>query len=160
PSESPLAQPLEVNGHRIGNRFCILPMEGWDGTTDGNPSELTERRWRNFGRSGAKLIWGCEAVAVVPEGRANPNQLWLHSGSEQAIGNLRQALLQEHEQAFGTTDDLLVGLQLTHSGRFARPTDKKRLDPIVLYRHPVLDQKFGVEQTLHVMTDEEIEQLI
>ena len=50
--ESPLAQPIEAGGVRVGNRFCVLPMEGWDGTTAGEPSELTRRRWRNFGMSG------------------------------------------------------------------------------------------------------------
>ena len=30
---SPLAQPLAAARMRAGNRFCILPMEGWDGTT-------------------------------------------------------------------------------------------------------------------------------
>src|SRR5688572_29597628 len=35
PESSPLAAPLTVDGFTIGNRFCILPMEGWDGTTDG-----------------------------------------------------------------------------------------------------------------------------
>src|SRR6185503_2662074 len=59
-AESPLAQPIEVEGVRVGNRFCILPMEGWDGTAEGEPSELTRRRWRHFGASGAKLIWGGE----------------------------------------------------------------------------------------------------
>ena len=59
----------------VGNRFTALPMEGWDGTTDGGPTDLVRRRWRRFGRSGAKLIWGGEAVAVEPDGRANPNQL-------------------------------------------------------------------------------------
>src|SRR6476660_8984912 len=60
--ESPLAQPVEADGVRVGNRFAILPMEGWDGTTDGQPSDLTRRRWRRFGTSGAQLIWGGEAV--------------------------------------------------------------------------------------------------
>ncbi|MBK6971204.1 MAG: hypothetical protein IPH29_19380 [Candidatus Microthrix sp.] len=55
----------------MGNRFCALPMEGWDGTTDGAPTDLVARRWRRFGESGAKLIWGGEAVAVHPDGRAN-----------------------------------------------------------------------------------------
>ncbi|HXI30607.1 MAG TPA: hypothetical protein VNG89_19345, partial [Vicinamibacterales bacterium] len=77
PAESPLAQPIEAGGVRVGNRFCILPMEGWDGTRDGAPSDLTRRRWRRFGESGAKLIWGGEAVAVRHDGRANPNQLML-----------------------------------------------------------------------------------
>ena len=60
--ESPLAQPFELDGVRVGNRFCVLPMEGWDGTPDGRPSDLTIRRWRNFGLGGAKLMWGGEAV--------------------------------------------------------------------------------------------------
>jgi NADPH2 dehydrogenase len=63
-TESPLAQPIVRGGIKIGNRFAVNPMEGWDGTPDGNPSEHTLRRWQRFGRSGAKLIWGGEAVAV------------------------------------------------------------------------------------------------
>ena len=50
-------------------------MEGWDGTRDGMPTELTRRRWQRFGRSGAGWIWGGEAVAVRADGRANPHQL-------------------------------------------------------------------------------------
>ena len=74
---SPLAQPFELDGVHVGNRFCILPMEGWDGTSDGEPSDLTRRRWERFGVSGAQLIWGGEAVAVQHDGRANPDQLVL-----------------------------------------------------------------------------------
>jgi NADPH2 dehydrogenase len=67
---SPFLLPLQRGGVKIGNRIAVNPMEGWDGTPDGNPSELTFRRWQNFGRSGAKLIWGCEAVAVSMCARA------------------------------------------------------------------------------------------
>jgi NADPH2 dehydrogenase len=69
-----MAQPMQVGGFRVGNRWCIHPMEGWDANPDGTPSSHTLRRWRNFGISGAKLIWGGEAAAVQPDGRANPNQ--------------------------------------------------------------------------------------
>lgn len=55
---SPLAEPLEIGAFTVGNRWCVHPMEGWDGTADGRPSEHTVRRWRNFGLSGCKLIWG------------------------------------------------------------------------------------------------------
>ncbi len=88
PDESPLGQPLHVDDVRVGNRFCILPMEGWDGTVDGRPSDLTVRRWRNFGLSGAKLIWGGEAVAVRHDGRANPNQLLLVEAHQESTRGL------------------------------------------------------------------------
>ncbi len=74
---SPLAQPFEVGGHRVGNRFAILPMEGWDNTTDGRPTDLTRRRWQRWGASGAKLIFGAEAMAVRPDGRGSPVQLMM-----------------------------------------------------------------------------------
>jgi hypothetical protein len=34
---SPLAQSHSTGKFIVGNRFCVLPMEGWDGTTDGGP---------------------------------------------------------------------------------------------------------------------------
>ena len=64
-------------GARCANRFAILPMEGWDGTDDGRPTDLVRRRWQRFGTSGAGLVWGGEAFAVRPDGRANPHQLCL-----------------------------------------------------------------------------------
>ena len=54
---SPLAQPLTNKLKTIGNRFAILPMEGWDGSAEGRPSEHTVRRWQRFGISGAKLMY-------------------------------------------------------------------------------------------------------
>jgi 2,4-dienoyl-CoA reductase-like NADH-dependent reductase (Old Yellow Enzyme family) len=161
---SPLARPLEVSGFTVGNRWCVQPMEGWDGTEDGRPSEHTLRRWRNFGRSGAKLIWGGEAFAVRPDGRANPNQLCYRPENVDAIAGLLRQLVSAHEERFGrgASDDLLVGLQLTHSGRFCRPTDKRRLEPRIAYHHPLLDKKFGIDSADDsvVFSDEEIETLI
>jgi 2,4-dienoyl-CoA reductase-like NADH-dependent reductase (Old Yellow Enzyme family) len=158
--DSPLGQPYQLGDFKIGNRFCILPMEGWDGTSDGKPSELTTRRWKNFGDSGAKLIWGGEAVAVRHDGRANPNQLISSDETTAALETLRQVLVSAHEERCGTSDDLLVGLQLTHSGRFARPNDKKRLEPRILYHHPILDRKFNVAPEQACLSDAEIDDLI
>lgn len=157
---APLAQPYSFGELRIGNRFCILPMEGWDGTVDGRPSELTIRRWRHFGESGAKLIWGGEAVAVSHEGRANPNQLLSSDNTQASLEALRRCLVLAHEERHGASGDLLIGLQLTHSGRFARPNDKKRLEPRILYHHPLLDSKFGIAPGHPCLTDGEIEQII
>ena len=160
PAASPLARPLECDGIRVGNRFCILPMEGWDGTPDGRPSDLTRRRWRNFGRSGAKLIWGGEAVAVRHDGRANPNQLLLTRDSQAAIASLRDELIAEHRSTFGpdAADDLFVGLQLTHSGRYAKPDDWHQPAPLAAVTNPTLDRRFP--NGVRVVTDAELDRLI
>ena len=158
--ESPLGQAYQLDDFTIGNRFCILPMEGWDATPEGKPSDLTTLRWQHFGESGAKLIWGGEAVAVRHDGRANPNQLRLNEDTADELAKLRETLITAHQTRYGTTEDLLVGLQLTHSGRFARPNDKTKLEPCILYRHPVLDAKFGITSDDAVFTDAEIETLI
>src|SRR6478752_1355045 len=106
---APFAQTLNrADRKSIGNRFCILPMEGWDGTTDGRPSDLTRRRWQHFGRSGATLIWGGEAVAVRPDGRANPRQLVINDANLASLAQLRERLVAVHREHFGRTDDLYV----------------------------------------------------
>jgi 2,4-dienoyl-CoA reductase-like NADH-dependent reductase (Old Yellow Enzyme family) len=160
PGASPLGRPIEVDGVRVGNRFCILPMEGWDGTPEGEPSDLTRRRWRHFGISGAKLIWGGEAVAVRADGRANPNQLLIAERTQKALGSLREELLRAHRDRFGpqADADLWLGLQLTHSGRYARPRVKDRPEPLTAYAHPVLDRRFpdGVGR----LSDDDLDRLV
>lgn len=158
--QSPLGKSVRYKSKTIGNRFCILPMEGWDGTVDGRPSELTTRRWKNFGLSGAKLIWGGEAVAVRHDGRANPNQLLINDSNLSELAALRKAMLDAHRSRFGSTDDLFDGLQITHSGRFARPNHKARLEPRTAYKHPVLDKRFSVDAQQAVLSDDELRVLI
>jgi len=160
---SPLAQPVDgltINGKRIGNRWAIQPMEGWDGTTSGGATDEVRRRWQRFGDSGAKLIYGGEAMAVRPDGRANPNQLIIVEQNKKDLAELREILVRAHQERYGTTDDLVIGFQLTHSGRFCKPNDKFRMEPRVAYRHPILDKKFNVTSDAQVFTDGEIEQLI
>ncbi|MCS6950192.1 MAG: NADH:flavin oxidoreductase [bacterium] len=155
---SPLAQPLTVEGLTASNRFAVQPMEGWDGLPDGNPSEMTFRRWRRFGSSGAGLIWGGEAVAVQHDGKANPNQLVLDEHTYNQIARLREALVEEHRRITGSPDGLVVGLQLTHSGRYSRPQDKPA--PRILYRHPILDRRLNLPDDYALLTDGEIGQII
>jgi 2,4-dienoyl-CoA reductase-like NADH-dependent reductase (Old Yellow Enzyme family) len=155
-----LAQPIKLADKAIGNRFCIHPMEGWDGTVDGKPSDATIRRWRNFGLSGAKLIWGGEAVAVRHDGRANPNQLLMSEDNQRGLAELRETVLAAHREASDTTDDLLIGLQLTHSGRFSRPNEKTKPEPRILYHHPTLDARVNVDSSYPLLTDGEIRAII
>ena len=156
-AKGPLGKHLELHGRRIGNRFAIQPMEGWDGTADGLPSEHTRRRWSNFGRSGAKLIWGGEAFAVQEDGRANPNQLYLNPSAdvEGGLTRLLATLTQAHRESGESTDDLYVGLQLTHSGRFSRPRGEPA--PRIAYHHPALAEKYGLSPDHPLLTDTELE---
>jgi 2,4-dienoyl-CoA reductase-like NADH-dependent reductase (Old Yellow Enzyme family) len=157
---SPLAEPIEIAGFRVGNRWCIHPMEGWDANRDGSPSEHTLRRWRNFGLSGAKMIWGGEAAAVVPEGRANPNQTLGTVDNRAGLAALLTELTTAHAASFGDTSDFWIGLQLTHSGRFCRPDGPSA--PKIAYHHPLLDAKFHIDprDDSVIITDDEVERLV
>ncbi|HEY7115745.1 MAG TPA: hypothetical protein VH475_04110 [Tepidisphaeraceae bacterium] len=163
---SPLARPLDVGGFVVGNRWCVHPMEGWDGTPTGEPSEHTLRRWQHFGESGAKLIWGGEAFAVQTDGRANPLQIGVVDDdvnrAEKGVRSLFATLCDAHRTRFGRTDDLFIGLQLTHSGRFCKPCDKRKLEPKIAYHHPLLDPKFGIrpDDDSVVISDDYLERLI
>ena len=151
PADGALAQPLTIRDGSAGelhvrNRFAILPMEGWDGTPDGRPTELVERRWRRFAEGGAGLVWA-EATAVCHEGRANPHQLLIDNSTVGRLAALRSLF----------TDGQVVGLQLTHSGRYARPDGAPA--PRTAYRHPLLDGPSGAGDTT-LMSDGELDDLV
>ena len=154
--DGPLGSSRLVAGRELTNRFAVHPMEGWDGHDNGLPSEHTLRRWRRFGRSGAKLVWGGEAFAVQRDGRANPQQLYLNPevDCEAGLVALHNELRAGHEEVGEDPDELFVGLQLTHSGRFARPHGQAA--PRVPCRHPVLDARFDVDEGA-VLSDAELE---
>lgn len=152
-------KPGRIGGRTVGNRFVIHPMEGCDGTLEGRPDEITFHRWGRFARGGAKVLWG-EACAVVPEGRANTRQLLFSRDNFPEIQRLIAFAREEHRKSCGTADDFLIGLQLTHSGRFAFPA------PSVLVHDPVIDPftRFGKERRpmaadFPVLTDDELDRL-
>lgn len=151
----PLTQalPQPLFGRQVDNRFAIHPMEGWDGTPDGGPSAHTLRRWRRFGHSGAGVICGGEAFAVQADGRANPHQLHLGPASEAHLAALLGELRAGSAEAGGGTP--LVGLQLTHSGRFARPQGP--FAPLTTHRHALLERKYAHAGPGHLLSDGELE---
>ncbi len=157
---SPLRQPITCGPLTIPNRIAVQPMEGWDGSADGNPTELTLRRWQRFGQSGAGLIWGGEAVAVSHAGRANPNQLVIAEHTKRGLAQLRETLLGEARNLRGSDGPPVIGLQLTHSGRYCRPNIHHRNEPKILYHHPILDRRLGLTPDFPVLTDGEIREII
>jgi 2,4-dienoyl-CoA reductase-like NADH-dependent reductase (Old Yellow Enzyme family) len=147
---SPLFRPVTIGPLRAGNSLCIQPMEGCDGTLDGAPDELTFRRYQRFGAGGAKLIWG-EAAAVVEEGRANTRQLLVNDHTAPALERMLRECRQAHREALGTDDDLVVGLQLTHSGRYS-------CRPLLAFHDPILDPRTG-GTNLPLLDDDYLERL-
>ena len=147
-----LGRPVQVGSVRVGNSMAIHPMEGCDGDLNGSPDELTLRRYERFGRGGAKLIW-FEATAVVPEGRANTRQLWIHKGNVADYANILNLTLRSHREEHGRDDDVLVPIQLTHSGRYSVP---KR---IIAYNNPLIGRKFNMPDDYPVISDDELDRL-
>ena len=129
---SVLFKPVDIGPHRAGNRLAIQPMEGCDGTRDGFPGDLTFRRYRRFGAGGAKIVWA-EATAIDEPARANPRQLWLNEKTASAIGKMLDGCRRAHREKFGSDDDLVIGLQLTHSGRYSYRR------PLPAMHDPILD---------------------
>ncbi|MEI8382386.1 MAG: NADH:flavin oxidoreductase [Planctomycetota bacterium] len=154
-----LFQPINVGQITLGNRLCIQPMEGCDGTLDGAPDELTYRRYRRFGAGGAKLIWG-EATAIDEAARMNPRQLWLNDQTAASLEQMLSGCREAHRDAFGSESGLAVGLQLTHSGRFSyrRPQIATRdplLDPLTL------DKSTGkfIDSSYPLLTDDDLQRI-
>lgn len=131
---SPLSRPVQIGTHEAPNAIAIQPMEGCDGTADGRPGELTLRRYDRFAKSGAGLIWA-EACAIVPEGRANPRQLWMTDENlddyKRFVERIRETSLRENGYA------PLIILQATHSGRYSKPEGVPA--PLIAYNNPIFE---------------------
>ncbi|MBP6964099.1 MAG: FAD-dependent oxidoreductase [Armatimonadetes bacterium] len=151
-----LARPVQVAGRTIPNSMAVQPMEGCDGKADGSPDELTVRRYRRFGAGGAGLLW-FEATAVVPEGRANPRQLWIRSETKDSFARLLEDSRKAAAESMGANHRPFAVLQLTHSGRYSKPG--KSPSPIIAQHDPLLDPTRGTHPDQPVITDDELDAL-
>ncbi len=149
-----LQEPLALrDGRSVPNRIAIQPMEGCDGNTDGSPAELTLRRYRRFAGSGAGLIWA-EAVAVTPEGRANPRQLWLTEDNLDAFKAMTEQIREISLKENGFAP--LIILQATHSGRYSKPTGTPA--PIIAYQNPLFEKDAPIDPA-RIITDDRLKEL-
>ncbi|GBD93472.1 NADPH dehydrogenase [bacterium BMS3Abin05] len=153
-------EPVSVGGRSVGNALAIHPMEGTDSELSGEPGELTFRRWERYAAGGCKLFWG-EATAVSEEGRANPRQLYLTETTYDSFARLVEHTHTVHRDARGDDSDFLLGLQITHSGRWSYRK------PLIAVHNPLVDsvtfvdRKKGicVDESYPVLTDDYLESL-
>jgi len=149
-----LGQRVQGEGFTLKNAMAIQPMEGCDSDEGGAPTEWTYRRYRRFAQGGAGLVW-VEAVSVLPEGRANPNQLMITEENLPAFQKLADEIRQAAQEKGLEPPKIVV--QLTHSGRWSRPVDVKM--PIRAWTSEVLDTHQSLPEDWPIVSDEELEQL-
>jgi NADPH-dependent glutamate synthase beta subunit-like oxidoreductase/2,4-dienoyl-CoA reductase-like NADH-dependent reductase (Old Yellow Enzyme family) len=162
-----LARPVEFGGLVIPNSLAVHPMEGCDGDAQGRPDKLTVRRYERFAAGGAGLIWA-EAIAILHEARANPRQLWLHEGSKEAFASLVTRAREKAAEANGANHRPVIIAQLTHSGRYSKPSPAPRpilperdpyRDPMTPQPKPTTDRKSKIPDDWPIVTDEYLDQL-
>ena len=115
------------------------------GIAQGDPGELTLRRYKRFAAGGCGIIW-VEAIAVVPEGRANPRQLWLHDQSKDAFANMIAETRKAAQESMGSQHNPIIVAQLTHSGRYSKPEGVA--NPIIPQRDPYRDAMIPQQQPI------------
>lgn len=145
---SVLKSPLAVGTKTLPNRLACQAMEGCDGTTDGVPDVLTRRRYERFAKGGAGLIW-FEATAVLPEGRANPRQLYITENNVDAfaatVERIKEIGLKENGY------EPTVVMQATHSGRYSKPNGTPV--PLIAYHHPLFEKEHPLADECIVSDD-------
>jgi NADPH-dependent glutamate synthase beta subunit-like oxidoreductase/2,4-dienoyl-CoA reductase-like NADH-dependent reductase (Old Yellow Enzyme family) len=163
-----LGEALKIGPLTSPNRLAVNPMEGADGDSEGRPGELTLRRYKRFAAGGCGIIWA-EAIAVVPEGRANPRQLWIHDKNKDAFANTIAVMRQAARDSIGSQHRPIIVAQLTHSGRYSKPEgiakpiipqrDPYR-DALIPQHPPVKNAKQAIPGNYSVVTDDYLDGLV
>jgi 2,4-dienoyl-CoA reductase-like NADH-dependent reductase (Old Yellow Enzyme family) len=135
-----LSSPMKIGSKIAPNRIVNQPMECNDGDANGNPTDLTFRRYRRLAEGGAGIIF-VESLTISYESRARKNQLKI---SEETAGNLERLVKEMRE----INPDPLILFQLNHSGRISEGSFSK-----VVSLYPSGDQN------IHLLTEEEIEEI-
>ena len=149
-----LADRVPLGDHSTVNRFAVQPMEGFDSDPDGGPGELSFRRYGRYAAGGSGLIW-FEATAVLCEARSNPNQLWLNKDNVGTYARLVENTRRVARKSFG--HELVMIIQLTHSGRYSKPSDIPR--PIVAHHSRILDPQQNLPADYPLVEDEYLDRL-
>jgi len=151
-----LLKSIQIGSRTVPNRLCVQPIEGFDADGTGGPQELGFRRYRRFAAGGAGILW-FEATAVVPEGRSNPRQFWIHDENGDQFKRLVAETRKAATESMGNHHEPLLILQLTHSGRYSKPAGKPA--PIISHHSQILDPLHRLPADYPLITDDELHRL-
>lgn len=149
-----LGRSLLIGNKEIHNRLACQAMEGCDGNSDGTPGELTLRRYDRFAKGGAGLIW-YEATAVLPEGKANPRQLYICKDNLDAFK--RQVEIIKETALKENGFEPIVIMQATHSGRYSKPEGAPA--PLIAYNNPIFEKDNPISSD-RIVTDDYIDTVL
>ncbi len=142
-----LKEQSELCGKTVHNRLVCQAMEGCDGKPNGEPDELTKRRYKRLAEGGAGIIW-FEATAVMPEARANPRQLYITEDTLDAfsrqVDEIRESAIKKNGYA------PLIIMQATHSGRYSKPEGTPA--PLIAYNNPIYEKSSPISED-RIVTD-------
>lgn len=136
-----LLEPIKIGTRICVNRFFIQPMECSDADTEGNPSELTYKRYEDYFRGQAGLI-DLEAITITGESRSRLQQLEIMPRNAKALKKFVSKMKEINSNA-------LFIFQLTHSGELSNPNFSRRVTVKPLHG-------FGGEQ----LSEEEVDKII
>ncbi len=117
--KSKLLSPLKIGTRISPNRFFIQAMECTDADADGNPSELTYKRYENLFRGESGVIT-LEAISITHESRSRLNQLMIMPQNLKPLKNFVKKMKE-------INPNLLFIFQLTHSGELSNPDFSRRV---------------------------------
>lgn len=146
-----LGKDIKIVNTTVHNRLVCQAMEGCDGTADGSPGELTQRRYLRFAEGGSGLIW-FEATACCEEGRANPRQLRITEENKDSFKRLLDQIREAGMKKNGYAPAIIM--QCTHSGRYSKPTGTPA--PIIAYNNPIFEKDNPIDKS-RIITDEELD---
>ena len=104
-----LPLPIKIGSKLAPNSIVNQPMECNNGDAQGNPTELTLKRYRNLAEGGAGIII-VESLTISYESRARKNQLKISEETATGLGRLVKAMKEINEKS-------LILFQINHSGR-------------------------------------------
>lgn len=114
-----LLSPIKFGTRTSQNRFFIQPMECTDADEEGNPSDLTYKRYENLFKGEAGVVT-LEAITITDKNRGRLNQLFIMPRNQPALTKFVSHLKEINPRA-------IFLFQLTHSGELSNPEFSKRL---------------------------------
>ena len=147
--DNALLRPIKIGNKTVPNRFAINAMEGTDAEENGNPSELTYKRYERFFEGGAAFI-DLEAITCQRECVSSMHQLSITEDNKEELKKFVTHLK-------GINSDNVFVFQLTHAGELGNPNFSKAIrvtkEPLPGFEHAELIGEEEFEEIMQQYVD-------